>query len=105
MGNRVWIQIESRDFAEPVLIYGHYTGEDALEAVRNVIQRTDRIGDGTYLAAQIFHEFATNMGQYDGKLGFGIASGRVDEDQEENPTVYVDADDGQIIVNGELVVA
>lgn len=95
MGNRAYIQIESERFSTPVILYGHWSGEDNILAVRNVLRRTDRIGDPTYLAAQIFYEFAVNLGSYRGELGFGIDSydgdimhlGDVD-------TVYVNADTG-----------
>lgn len=106
MGDRVWIQINSEQLIMPVLLYGHYAGEDGLQAVMNVIARTDRIGDPSYLAAQIFYEFAITLGKYEGKLGFGISSGDLtykDDDYNDNPTVFVNADTGTITVKGVLL--
>lgn len=101
MGDRVWIQIESERQAAPILLYGHYSGEQALEAVKNVIARTDRIGDPTYLAAQVFHEFTT-LGGYNGNLGYGISTGFAPT-YDDNPTVYLNADNGEITVEDEAV--
>jgi len=99
MGDRVWIQIESESQAAPISLYGHWAGEQALEAVRNVIAKTDRIGDPVYLTAQVFHEFTT-LGGYSGGLGYGITAGFAPE-EDDRPTVYLDADTGIITVNGE----
>jgi len=101
MGNRAFIQVESKDFLAPILFYGHWSGTENLDAVRNVLERTGRIGDGSYLAAQIFHEFANTLGAYDGELSFGIASGEVSDAWVDAPTVYVDADTGAYTVDGE----
>jgi len=101
MGNRAFIQVESKDFSAPIIFYGHWSGTENLDAVRNVLARTGRIGDGSYLAAQIFQEFATTLGAYDGELGFGIASGEVGDAWANEPTVYVDADTGAYTVDGE----
>lgn len=101
MGDRAWIQIESVGLPEPVLLYGHWSGEDGRRAVENVLARTARIGDAPYLAAQIFYEFAVVLGNYDGELGFGISTGEIDqinEHQEDNPLVVVDADTGEMRV-------
>lgn len=96
MGNRSYIVVESASFATPVTLYGHWSGEDNLVAVSNVLARTDRVGSPNYLTAQLFHEFST-MGGYDGNLSFGIdACGYftggewVDQD-----TIYVNADTGE----------
>lgn len=100
MGNRAFIQVESKDFLAPILFYGHWSGTENLDAVRNVLDRTGRIGDGSYLAAQIFHQFAITLGAYDGELGFGIASGEVGDAWTNSPTVYVDADTGVYTIEG-----
>lgn len=97
MGDRVWIQIESEQQAAPILLYGHFAGEQALEAVKNVIAKTDRIGDPVYLTAQVFHEF-TKLGGYNGGLGYGISTGHAPE-YDDRPTVYLNADNGEITVN------
>jgi hypothetical protein len=100
MGNRAFIQVESKEFLAPIIFYGHWSGDENLDAVRNVLARTGRIGDASYLAAQIFHEFAS-LGSYDGELSFGIASGEVGDVWADVPTVYVDADTGTYTVDGE----
>jgi hypothetical protein len=100
MGNRSFIQVESKDFLAPILFYGHWSGEENQEAVRNVLDRTGRIGDPSYLAAQIFHQFAITLGAYDGELGFGIASGEVGDAWTDSPTIYVDADTGVYTYGG-----
>lgn len=93
MGNRAYIQIDSERLSESILLYGHWSGEDNLTAVRNVLLRTDRIGDATYLSAQIFYEF-TQLAHYDGTTGFGIDVGTMATDFGDVPTVYVNADTG-----------
>lgn len=94
MGDRSFIQVESKQFKIPVLFYGHWSGEQNLEAVRNVLERSGRIGDPSYLSAQIFYEFA-KLGNYDGELSFGIWSGKVDGSEwVDAPTVFVNADTG-----------
>lgn len=101
MGNRSYIQVDSKEFLAPIVFYGHWSGTDNLEAVRNVLERSTRIGDSSYLAAQIFHEFATTLGAYDGELSFGISSGEVNDAWVNASTVYVNADTGEYRVDGE----
>ncbi len=101
MGNRAYIQIESQRFEVPIVIYGHWSGEDNVEAVRNVLSRTGRIGDPSYLVAQIFYEFAITLGQYDGELSFGIEPGHLfGGEWADVPNVYVNADTGEYNHNG-----
>jgi len=101
MGNRAFIQIDSTQFDLPVILYGHYSGEDNLTAVQNVLARTGRIGDPSYLTAQLFYEFALVLGQYDGELSFGISSGVLsDKDWQDVPAVYVNADTGEYKYKG-----
>ena len=53
-----------------------------------------RIGDPSYLTAQLFYRFS-QLGGYEGKLGFGIdAYDDHGEGLDDNPPVYVDADSG-----------
>lgn len=100
MGNRAYIQIDSERLPESVLLYGHWSGDDNLTAVRNVLARTDRIGDPTYLTAQLFWEF-TRLADYDGKLGFGIDVGVMANDvYGDVPTIYVNADRGTYVYDG-----
>lgn len=102
MGDRSSIVIRSKQFATPISFYGHWAGTSHIEAVRNVLARTDRVGDANYLAAQIFWEFAVNLNQYDGKLSFGIgAFENTDDTWDNHPSVYVDADTGEIEYAGE----
>lgn len=103
MGNRAFIQVESKDFASPVIFYGHWSGDDNITAVKNVLARTGRIGDANYLTAQLFYEFAVTLGGYDGNLSFGIESGTLSgEEWEDTPSVFVNADTGTYSVEGEV---
>jgi hypothetical protein len=96
MGNRAFIQIDSNLFEMPIVFYGHWSGSENLEAVRNVLSRTDRIGDPSYLSAQIFHEFSVGLRDYDGGLGFGISVGVVGSGEwADTDTIYVNADTGE----------
>jgi len=99
MGNRAFIEISSKQFEIPIIFYGHWSGEDNILAVRNVLARSGRIGDPSYLSAQIFYEFA-KLGNYDGELSFGIWAGKVDPlDWTNTPTVFVNADTGEYTYN------
>ena len=101
MGNRAFIQIDSKHLQTPVILYGHWSGEDNLTAVKNVLERTTRIGDPSYLAAQIFYEFATVLGNYDGELSFGIDTGYLAGSEDSNvPSVFVNADTGEYSCEG-----
>jgi hypothetical protein len=86
-----------------VILYGHWAGDENLTAVRNVLEKTDRIGDSIYLTAQIFHEF-TQVGNYDGGLGYGLWVGDMESiDETDNPAVIVDCDTGAITYKGETI--
>jgi hypothetical protein len=94
MGDRSFIQVSARSFQTPITIYGHWSGVDNLNAVRNVLSRSGRIGEPSYLTAQIFYEFA-KLGHYDGELSFGIdAFGSNPDSVADNATVFVNADTG-----------
>ena len=102
MGNRsnIVIRETATQTENLVILYGHWAGDSNLTAVRNVMERTNRIGDITYLTAQIFFEF-TRLGEYDGGLGFGLFVGTLDDiDETDNPAVIVDADTGLVSYNG-----
>ena len=102
MGNRAYIQVESKSLETPVIFYGHWSGEDNLTAVRNVLARTTRIGDASYLTAQIFYEFALVLGEYTGDLGFGIETGNLSGSEWTNvPSVIVNADSGEYTIDGD----
>lgn len=95
MSNSSLIQISSKRFKAPVGLYGHWSGKENLEAVKTVLAKTSRIGDPSYLVAQIFYEFATILGKYDGEYSFGIdAYGDNINWLTDHHTVYVDADTG-----------
>lgn len=102
MGDRavIAIQQDETDQDNFVLLYGHWSGGDNLNAVLKTLRRTDRIGDPAYLTAQIFYEFA-RMGDYNGELGFGIYAGNRDQiDEADNPAVFVNPYDGVITYQG-----
>jgi hypothetical protein len=104
MGDRAYIQIESQRLERPVLLYGHWSGTDNLQAVRNVLEKTARIGDVPYLTASLFWEFA-KLGSYDGSLSFGIEVGDLTDSPTwmlDNPIAFVNADSGQYIYDGGL---
>jgi hypothetical protein len=101
VGNRSAIVVNAKEFKTPVTFYGHWSGEDNVTAVRNVLARTGRIGDASYLTAQIFYEFA-KLGEYDGELSFGIDTFGADgvDVFMDNATVFVNADNGEYTLNG-----
>jgi hypothetical protein len=70
--------------------------------VRNVLARTTRIGDASYLTAQIFYEFAVALGGYTGDLGFGVETGNLSGGEWTNvPSVIVNADTGEYTIDGD----
>jgi hypothetical protein len=96
MGNRSMIVIESEQFVSPINLYGHWSGSTNVTAVENVLARSGRIGDPSYLTAQLFYEFS-KLGEYDGELSFGIdAFGYTENEWLNAETIYVNADTGQI---------
>lgn len=102
MGNRSLVVVKAEAFPTPITFYGHYSGDDNLTAVKNVLARTGRIGDPNYLTAQLFWEFAT-LGNYDGELSFGIDNlPTTDDTWMDNPSVFVNADTGEYTYNGEV---
>ncbi len=104
MGNRAYIQVDSHRFQTPIIFYGHWSGTDNLTAVKNVLARTARIGDPSYLTAQLFYEFA-KLGEYDGSLSFGIESGCLTGNEwSDVPSVLVNADTGEYAIDGQVFV-
>jgi hypothetical protein len=104
MGDRAYIEITSENFDSAIVLYGHWSGEDNLKAVKAVLEFTDRINDASYLVAQIFNKFAIEIGKYDGSLGYGISAITPDEgyyDWADNPVVFVNADNGNYSVGGD----
>lgn len=101
MGNRSVIQINSDSLPYPISLYGHWSGEDNLLAVKSLLSAPQaRIGDASYLSAQMFYAFAVQFGGYQGDLGFGIDTGNFEEDWLDQPIVYVDADNGDYTYQG-----
>ena len=98
MGNRAWIEVSAEQFETPISFYGHWSGEDNLTAVRKTLEISTRIGDVSYLTAQIFYNF-TQLGRYTGDTGFGIFSG-VSPATDDVDTVYVNADTGAYTYQG-----
>lgn len=97
MGDRSRIIVESESFIQPIHLYGHWSGNDNLMAVVNVLSRTDRIGDPSYLTAQLFYEFS-NLGNYDGNLSFGIGvAENIGEMFDDNDSITVFADTGYVV--------
>lgn len=103
MGDRSNIVIKETETQTDnfLILYSHWGGDQNLKAVRNVMRKTDRVGDVAYLSAQLFWEFS-QMGGYDGVLGYGIFVGDMDSiDESDNPAVIVNAETGQVFYNGE----
>lgn len=101
MGNRSVIQINSDSLPYSISLYGHWSGDDNLRAVELALSAPNaRIGDASYLSAQLFYQFAITLGGYQGDLGFGIDTGNFEEDWLDQPIVYVDADNGDYTYQG-----
>lgn len=104
MGNRSLIIIRSASMPTntEIRLYGHWAGDSNFQAVKNVVDRTDRIGDPDYLTAQLFHEFSVEFGAYDGTLGYGIsiAEQGSSEGWIDSPSVIVNADFGHYEYEG-----
>ena len=97
MANRSLIVIRSKEFGDNEIRFcGHHSGADNFKAVQNVMARTVRVGDPSYLTAQLFHEFSVKLGAYDGEMSFGIQLAQTgsDEGQIDTPTVYLNCDFG-----------
>lgn len=100
MGDRSAIVVTAKEFKTPITFYGHWSGDDNITAVKNVLARTGRIGDVSYLTAQLFYEFA-KLGNYDGELSFGIDTFGYTPDGMDNPTITINADTGEYTIEGE----
>jgi hypothetical protein len=106
MGDRATIHITSEQFDAPIELYGHWSGTDNAKAVANVLERTGRIGDPSYLTAQLFYEYA-KLGNYNGELSFGIRAinAEPNDTYDDNPVVVVNADIGSVQYDGETYTA
>lgn len=112
MGDRTTIIIKSEQFETPISLYGHWGGKSARTAVAEVLNRTDRIGDPSYLTAQIFYEYAVSLNGYNGTLSFGISAWKMSNDDiaeltffDDNNPVIVNADTGEVEYEGETFTA
>jgi hypothetical protein len=102
MGNRVTVSISSQEHEAPINIYAHWAGDEIYPVVQNALEDSDRIGDASYLSAQIIHAIFADLG-YDGKLSFGVWTGEFTESGDDNDPMFVDADTGKWrIGNGEM---
>ena len=101
MGDRSSIYIVSTQNKSTTHLYGHWSGGDNATAVAIVLNRTDRIGDPSYLTAQLFYEFAVVQGGYTGSLGFGISFVDYIDNGDDNPPLVINADNGEIAYKGE----
>jgi hypothetical protein len=102
MGNRVTVSISGKDHETPVNVYSHWAGDEVYAIVQDVLETSDRIGDGSYLTAQIIHAIFTELA-YDGKLSFGVWAGELGESWDDNDPMFVDTDNGKWrIGNGEM---
>lgn len=104
MGDRSLIVVSNNTDTNLLVMYGHWSGQDNLQAVHNVMAQTSRIGDN-YIVAELFHEFSVVLGGYGG-IGtgsFGIWADRsetFDEGWVDSPSVYVNADTGDYTCDG-----
>jgi len=96
MGDRSSIYITSEGLPKPIQLYGHWAGSDNAVAVATVLNKTDRIGDPSYLTAQLFYEFAIVQGGYTGDIDFGINSVDVVDYTDDNEPIVVNADTGEV---------
>lgn len=94
MGNRVTVTITGKDHDAPINLYAHWAGSEVYPVVQEVLSITDRLGDSSYLTAQIIHAVFTQLG-YDGRSSFGVWAGERGESWDDNPTMYVDTDSGE----------
>lgn len=96
MGDRSHIVIRNGNPNDTITLYGHWAGTTNIEAVERVLARTTRKGDISYLTAELFYEFAVVQGSFTGvgAGGFGIWAGDDTGAWADNPSVYVDANDG-----------
>lgn len=103
MGDRSSIYVISESLPNVLVeLYGHWAGTTNTKAVASVLTRTDRLGDVSYLTAQLFYEFAVIKGDYTGHLGYGIRviPSIVNGSWSDNPEVILNADNGSVIYDG-----
>lgn len=102
MGNRVTVSISSQEHESPINIYAHWAGDEIYNVVIYALDNSKRIGDASYLSAQIIHAIFQDLG-YDGKESFGVWSGDPTDLGDDNDTLFIDADLGKWrLGNGEM---
>ena len=97
MGDRASIYVISESLPNQMIeLYGHWAGTTNAKAVASVLTRTDRLGDVSYLTAQVFYEFAVIKGDYTGHLGYGISviSTLAGGSWNDNPDIILNDDNG-----------
>jgi hypothetical protein len=103
MGDRASVFITSESMPNPIELYGQWAGLDGVRAIANVLERTGRIGDHSYLTAQVFYEFAIILGDYTGNLGYGIrSSSNTENGWNDNPDITLNADTGSVWYKGKI---
>lgn len=104
MGNRSHIVIRTSNPADTITLYGHWAGTTNIDAVRSVMSRTTRASDISYLTAELFYEFAVVEGRYTGVGygGYGMWAGDDTGAWADNPSVYVNAEDGTFEYEGKV---
>ena len=100
MGDRSSIYIISKGFPKPIQIYGHYGSDDNATATAIVLSKTTRLGDAWYLTGQLFYQFAIVQGGYVGDGSFGIGSVDTLSNSDDNPPIYLNADNGEVEYGG-----
>ena len=104
MGDRASIYVISESLPTNVMVelYGHWAGTTNARAVASVLEKTDRLGDVSYLTAQVFYEFAIIKGDYTGYLGYGInvVPTLAGSSWNDNPDIILNADNGSVIYDG-----
>jgi hypothetical protein len=105
MGDRSLIVMRDNSSDLEIVMYGHWSGDDNLTAVRNILSKTSRVGD-CYLVAEVFHEFSVVLGGYSGldfgSFGIFAAQKGFDEGWIDAPTIYVNVDTGEYEYEGEI---
>lgn len=87
MGDRVNIAVE--DKGKRVWFYGHWSGYDAPEIVREALARKERWNDPSYLARIIFCVMVGNSDNLKGTTGLGVST---EPGDNEYPFLIVNCD-------------
>jgi len=106
VGDRVVLQCYDKDEVGPV-VYGHWSGQDALAAVERLRQRmATRGGDLTYWSARLVQELINGN---EGNLGFGIWNQdkllTTDDSHGDAGCVLIDVNTGKVRLFGGYLTA